>query len=118
MLTKKVIIIVESLIDIPTLVTVSALNMLWLPDVLPVDLSCDQLLLGDGNSGDDDDGQGDRVDGGIDGVYQSNGQEAGDGGDNTSVHFGGKKVGLNSNEIKFNFFPKFNCPIKCLLIVK
>ncbi len=90
------LIIVEIVFDSPTLVTVSALDVLGLPDVLPVDLGGDQLLLCDGNSGDDDDGQGDRVDGGIDGVDQSDGQEAGDGGDNAGVHVGGREVGLKN----------------------
>ena len=84
---------------LPTLVTVSALFMCGLPDVLSVDLSCDQLLLCDGDSGDDNDGQGDRVDSGIDGVDQSDGQEARDGGDNAGVHVGGREVGLKNISI-------------------
>ncbi len=78
--------------DSPTLVTVSALDVLGLPDVLSVDLSCDQLLLCDGDSGDDDDGQGDRVDGGVNGVDVSQ-HEAGECGEVFELHLGLWKVG-------------------------
>ena len=72
---------------LPSLVTVSALNVGRLPDVLPVDLCCDQRLLGDGDSSDDDDGQRDGVDGGVNGVDVSQ-HEAGKTGEVFELHVG------------------------------
>ena len=41
-----------------------------------MDLGGDQFLLGDGDSGNDDDSEGDGVNGSVGGVDQSEGQEA------------------------------------------
>ena len=56
-------------------------------DVLTVDLSSDELLLGDGDTGDDDDGEGDGINGGLDAadVGQS---KAGQTGEVLKLHFG------------------------------
>ena len=72
---------------LPALVTVSSVD--GPADVVPVDFGCDQFLLGDGNSGNDDDGEGDGVDCGVNGVHQSEGQEAGKSGECTELHDGG-----------------------------
>ena len=58
-------------------------------DVLAVDLGGDELLLGDGDAGDDDDSQGHRVDGGVDGVEEGEGHEAGSSSDSAEMHVGG-----------------------------
>lgn len=72
---------------LPALVTVSRFD--GPADVVPVDFSCDQFLLGDGNSGDDDDCEGNGVDCGVNGVDQSEGQEAGKSGECAELHDGG-----------------------------
>ena len=58
-------------------------------DVLAVDLGGDELLLGDGDAGDDDDSQGHGVDGGVDGVEEGEGHEAGSSSDSAEMHVGG-----------------------------
>ena len=74
---------------IPALVSVAAavLGVDVGGDVLTVDLSSDELLLGDGDAGDDDDGEGDGVNGGLDAadVGQS---KAGQTGEVLKLHFG------------------------------
>ena len=76
---------------IPALVSVAAavLGVDVGGDVLTVDLSSDELLLGDGDAGDDDDSQGHGVDGGVDGVEEGEGHEAGSSSDCAEMHVGG-----------------------------
>ena len=72
--------------DLPSLVAVSA-ALDGFADVLTVDFGGNELLLGDGDAGDDDDGEGDGVNGGLDAadVGQS---KAGQTGEVLKLHFG------------------------------
>lgn len=57
-------------------------------DVIPVDFSCNEFFLGDGDPSDDNHGKRDRVNSGVDGVDQGEAHEASEGGEHAELHDG------------------------------
>jgi hypothetical protein len=62
-----------------------------------VDLGGDELLLGDGDAGDDDDGEGDGIDGSLDAADVGQGK-AGQTGEVLQLHFGLRLVRVKELE--------------------